>query len=175
MKVEIPLSAETANECDYNNGYDPANKRQFDWTKLRSIGIGVWGSHYNYGEGYSCNLVIDDVRLLSHKPLGNVKYTINYQTNGGELPADAVTVNEQGQQITLATPTRSGYKFVGWYTQEDLTGSPVTEISATQTGDVTLYAAWEATGGCGSSVSAGFSGIAGLALAAGLAIKRRKK
>lgn len=174
MKVEIPLGAATASECDYNDGYDPENKREFDWKKLRSVGIGVWGSYYDYEKGYSCNLVIDDLRLLSRKQLGNVRYDISYQLNGGQLPEGAVNVYEQGQTVTLPVPERQGYTFVGWYTDELLSGTPVTQIDASQSGDIVLYAAWSENGGCGSSLSAGGICILSLlAMSGGFALRRK--
>lgn len=174
MKVEIPLGAATASECDYNDGYDPENKREFDWKKLRSVGIGVWGSYYDYEKGYSCNLVIDDLRLLSRKQLGNVRYDISYQLNGGQLPEGAVNVYEQGQTVTLPVPERQGYTFAGWYTDELLSGTPVTQIDASQSGDIVLYAAWSENGGCGSSLSAGGICILSLlAMSGGFALRRK--
>ena len=46
--------------------------------------------------------------------------------------------------MLLENPTKSGYKFVGWYDNENFTGESITEISAGTMGDVTLYAKWNA-------------------------------
>ena len=45
---------------------------------------------------------------------------------------------------TLPTDvTRTGYTFKGWYDNENLTGSPVTAISNTETGNKEYWAKWE--------------------------------
>ena len=43
---------------------------------------------------------------------------------------------------TLPTPQKEGYQFVGWYTNSNLTGIPVTQITSSNTGNKTLYAQW---------------------------------
>ncbi len=148
-KVEIPFSADAYTEQTYYSGYDASHPRSFDWTKLKYIKIGFWGTYYNNTLGYSCDTVIDDVRLLSTRPLeadtpigGEGQYTITYHLNGGTLsnPKETYTA---GEAFTLPVPTRSGYKFIGWYTNEGLTGDPVTEVKADSASNLTFYAAWE--------------------------------
>ncbi|MCG4774761.1 S-layer homology domain-containing protein, partial [Lawsonibacter sp. DFI.5.51] len=49
-----------------------------------------------------------------------------------------------GVGATLPTDvTRTGYTFNGWYDNENLTGSPVTAISNTETGNKEYWAKWE--------------------------------
>lgn len=155
MRVEIPLNAKTVKECDYSG--DPLAPVDFDWTKLRTICIGIWGGYYSYEEGYSCHTIIDDVRFVSEREFGGVKYSIRYELNGGTLPEDAATMYEEGKSYTLPIPTKNGYTFGGWYTDESFSTSCVTEISADQKGDVFFYAAWTKKGGasgkgCGASL-----------------------
>ena len=38
--------------------------------------------------------------------------------------------------------TREGYRFDGWYADSSFSGSPVTEITGTDTGDKVFYAKW---------------------------------
>ena len=72
------------------------------------------------------------------------KYTITYKTNGGEINATSDKV-KIGESISLRTPTRTGFTFDGWYTNEDLTGSPVGSLY-TPSSNVTLYAKWKSDG-----------------------------
>lgn len=44
------------------------------------------------------------------------------------------------EEVTLHTPFKEGYKFLGWYDNEACTGTPVTTVNASTTG--TLYAKW---------------------------------
>ena len=48
-----------------------------------------------------------------------------------------------GQAVTLADPTRTGYTFGGWFTDEART-QKITEIPAEYVGEITLYAKWTA-------------------------------
>lgn len=70
-----------------------------------------------------------------------LNYNIEYKLNGGscENLVDTFNVSE-GLQIT-STPTRAGYTFAGWYSDEFFTQS-VEEIAKGTIGDVTLYAKW---------------------------------
>ena len=73
-------------------------------------------------------------------------YTVTLNTNGGTIADGAdVTTYTYGIGATLPTEeqmTKTGYTFVGWYDNEKFSGTPVTAISATATGDKTYYAKW---------------------------------
>ena len=72
-------------------------------------------------------------------------YTVTLHANGGTI-ADGkdVTGYTYGVGETLPTDvTRTGYTFKGWYDNENLTGSPVTAISNTETGNKEYWAKWE--------------------------------
>lgn len=74
-----------------------------------------------------------------------VKYTITYELNGGtndtENPAE---YNIESSDIILASPTKDGYTFGGWYTDAAFTTS-ITKIETGSTGAKTVYAKWNAT------------------------------
>ena len=42
---------------------------------------------------------------------------MTYNANGGSVSPTNKTLNEGEAYGTLPTPTRSGYTFIGWYTQ----------------------------------------------------------
>ena len=69
--------------------------------------------------------------------------TITYVTNGGDDldPTEVV----YGETASLSTPTRTGYNFLGWYTDEALT--ELFDSSSALTEDITLYASWEESSG----------------------------
>lgn len=67
------------------------------------------------------------------------EYKISYNANGGTLPSDAPTTFSKDNKPALPTPTRDGYKFLGW-TQD---GNTITEIDNTQESNITLTATWE--------------------------------
>ena len=72
-----------------------------------------------------------------------LKHSVIFNTNGGNK-IDPIAYND-GTTITpdiLPVPTREGYTFVGWYTDEALK-APLTSIKMIS--NVTVYAAWTLT------------------------------
>lgn len=81
-------------------------------------------------------------------------YTVTLETNGGTVNNDNVTKYTYGVGATLPTDvTREGYAFAGWYDNEALSGTWVTAITDTDTGDKTYYAKWLSTNAGITSVS----------------------
>ena len=73
-------------------------------------------------------------------------YTVTLNTNGGTINNGNVTEYTYGVGATLPTAddmTYTGHTFVGWYDNENLTGSPVTAIGGTETGNKEYWAKWE--------------------------------
>ena len=73
-------------------------------------------------------------------------YAVTLNTNGGTINNGNVTGYTYGVGATLPTAddlTYTGYTFKGWYDNENLTGSPVTAISNTETGNKEYWAKWE--------------------------------
>ena len=74
------------------------------------------------------------------------EYTVTLNLNEGTI-ADGKNVTGYVRGTATALPTaaditREGYLFKGWYETADFSGSPVTAITATDTGDKTFYAKW---------------------------------
>lgn len=68
-------------------------------------------------------------------------YSINYVTNGAaQITADRF---DFGSEIQLPeTPTKTGYEFIGWYTDAEL--EEEFTLTTMPAKDITLYAAWDA-------------------------------
>ena len=85
-------------------------------------------------------------------------YTVTLHLNDGTIAnGKDVTEYTYGTGATLPTAddiTRAGHTFEGWYGDENFSGSPVTEISATDTGKKEFYAKWEQKANAGLSVDA---------------------
>jgi len=64
-------------------------------------------------------------------------FNVTYEADGGEHSNPATYT--EGTTVQLVDATKDGYTFDGWYTDSAFENE-VTEISATQTGDITLYA-----------------------------------
>ncbi len=70
-------------------------------------------------------------------------YTVTLNTNDGTINAGNVTSYTYGIGATLPTNvTKDGFTFGGWYDNEGLTGSAVTTISTTATGNKEYWAKW---------------------------------
>ena len=73
-------------------------------------------------------------------------YAVTLHPNGGTINSGNVTGYTYGVGTTLPTAddmTYTGHTFKGWYDNENLTGSPVTAIGGTETGNKEYWAKWE--------------------------------
>ena len=68
-------------------------------------------------------------------PNEEVTYTIEYVTNGGELPSDAKMEYYLGENYELPIPRRAAKSFKGWYDYD--TNEPVTHVNH---GNIKVYA-----------------------------------
>ncbi len=94
--------------------------------------------------------VLGDTRLFAQFSCDHV---VTLDTQNGTLPAGYTavadgkyTVRYTGDSISLPTPDKAGYKFEGWYTGVDGTGTKVNQAAYDCNADVTLYADWSAVG-----------------------------
>ena len=77
-------------------------------------------------------------------------YTITLNANGGTVEPSSLTTGDGWMLTSLPTPTRKGYSFDGWFTEE--TGGVEVTTATTFDKDTTIYAHWKAR-------SSGSSGI----------------
>jgi uncharacterized repeat protein (TIGR02543 family) len=108
-------------------------------------------SGYTFGGWYS-DVGLTTTYTFSTMPAQNttvyakwtpVSYAISYQLNDGSNHANnPTTYHIETPTIVLATPTKTGYSFGGWYDNAAFTGSAVTQIALGSTADKTLYAKW---------------------------------
>jgi len=85
-------------------------------------------------------------------PAGAVTVTANWYGNqvtvyldpaGGTVDPTGIVVRYGGTYENLPTPTRSGYEFLGWYTDRDIWLNKITATSTVETAlNHTLYARW---------------------------------
>lgn len=69
---------------------------------------------------------------------------IDYELNGGTNNDQNKSTIEQGESVFLTEPSKYGYKFLGWYTED---GDIVTEVTYNEVG-IKLYAMWELESVC---------------------------
>ena len=74
-------------------------------------------------------------------------YTVTLNLNGGELLAwEEVNSYTAGTVVELPTPTKADSTFAGWYESSEFSGSRVTKIYASDTGNKTYWAKWTSGG-----------------------------
>ena len=81
-------------------------------------------------------------------------YTVTLNTDGGTINSGSVTGYTYGDGASLPTDvTKANYTFGGWYDNSGLTGTAVTSIGATDTGNKEYWAKWTAVGGASNVLS----------------------
>lgn len=144
---------------DPNNGDQPSTQK-VNWSKDGAAltapdpvptneGHSIEGWYYdNNGTETKWNFDMDTVKCtMTLKAKWELStYSVTLQTDGGTIASGKeVTGYTYGTGAVLPTAadiTREGYRFDGWYTDSSFSGLPVREITATDTGNKTLYAKW---------------------------------
>ncbi len=86
---------------------------------------------------------VGNVTLVAKWYDPNATFDIDYQLADGTLDPNAPkTFVAKDGLATLPTPTKVGYKFLGWY-KEDTLKTKVESIETRRTEGITLYASWE--------------------------------
>lgn len=142
-----------------NNG-EPVITREVNWSKDGATltapdpvptkeGHSLDGWYYdNNGTETKWNFDTDTVKCtMTLKAKWELStYSVTLQTDGGTIASGKeVTGYTYGTGAVLPTAddiTREGYRFDGWYADSSFSGSPVTEITGTDTGDKVFYAKW---------------------------------
>ena len=93
-----------------------------------------------------------DTEIIA-KWIYNAGYIITFNPNGGTVSKTSEMANEEGKLTSLPTPTKSGYKFDGWY--DALNGGNKIDVNKVYTADTEIFAHWtqKTTGGGGTGTS----------------------
>ena len=106
---------------------------------LAGCDFGGWYTDAALTNPYTPGPITGDVTL--YVKMSPSVYTITFDSNGGSEVADQ-TVQYQQTLTQPEAPTHVGYAFAGWYTDADCTEAY--DFSTPVTGDLTLYAKWNA-------------------------------
>lgn len=142
---------------DPNNGDQPSTQKA-NWSKdgaaltapaSTNEGHSLDGWYYdNNGMETKWNFDTDTVKCtITLKAKWELStYSVTLQTDGGTIASGKeVSGYTYGTGAVLPTTndiTCEGYRFDGWYADSSFSGSPVTEITGTDTGNKTFYAKW---------------------------------
>ena len=173
-KTHVYFTVNSADSKDYVNYSAGGGVYRYTLGDAEATQIYDAAGHYQYCDSpviadASGNLYyINDSGTLFK--LGAVEsWTVAFNSNGGSACDIKFVATSDGKLVKPADPTRDGYAFGGWYTDEACTqaydfGTPVTA-------DLTLYAKWTKNavnpGGNGGSGTNGGNGGAGNGSGAG--------
>ena len=74
----------------------------------------------------------------------SIAYTVNFDPNGGTVSTKNIKVTYNSTYGTLPTPTRTGYRFSGWYTAKTGGTKIASNTMVGNSAGSTLYAHWKA-------------------------------
>ncbi|MCD8094786.1 MAG: InlB B-repeat-containing protein, partial [Ruminococcus sp.] len=104
-----------------------------------------WYTKKSGGTKVTSSTVLSVVKDRTFYAHWKKKYTLTFNANGGSVSTTTKTYYKGNTLGTLPTPTRSGYKFLGWYTKKS-GGTKVTSNTVLSVvKDRTFYAHWEST------------------------------
>jgi uncharacterized repeat protein (TIGR02543 family) len=83
---------------------------------------------------------ICEFEVYNTKEAQPVKYTVSFNSNGGSV-VDSITAIPKNTSITLPSPTRDGYVFLGWYTDNNTFAHEFTNRTRINA-NTALYAKW---------------------------------
>ena len=147
VTIDFPIPAGKATLQKYNLtiNYKYADGTEAKPTHTESL---TYGSSYSVASPLITGYTADKLTVSGSMPDSDVTvdvtftakdYTVTYESNGGStVPSQTVKYNETANKP--ADPTKSGYTFAGWYTEEKLTNKY--DFAAPVTGNITLYAKW---------------------------------
>src|SRR5690554_520102 len=105
-----------------------------------------WYSDSNLSTAYTfTTMPAEDITLYAKWNI--ITYSINYELDGGDNHvSNPNSYTVETNTITLSEPSKEGYTFSGWYSDEQYTVE-VLEITQGSIGDITLYAKWSINNG----------------------------
>lgn len=173
-KTYVYFTVNSADSKDYVNYSTGGGVYRYTLGDAEATQIYDAAGHYQYCDSpviadASGNLYyINDSGTLFK--LGAVEsWTVAFNSNGGSACDTKFVATADGKLVKPADPTRDGYTFGGWYTDEACTQAY--DFSTPVTADLTLYAKWTENavnpGGNGGSGTNGGNGGAGNGSGAG--------
>lgn len=107
------------------------------------------------GESYKPNATLTTIPSKLYAQWAKTSYKVNLVYTGGTIKINGInhtnsytmTCTFKSASTTYSLPTtsqvkRTGYKFVGWYDNEECTGKLLTKITIDNVSDMSLYAKW---------------------------------
>ncbi len=109
---------------------------------------GWWTGYDGTGTEITTSSIVNTASDLSLYAKWNTnQYTVTFDAQGGSVSSSTKIVSFLSTYGTLPTPTRTGYSFVGWWTDIEGSGTKVTSSTYNYTSSShTIYAKWSSIG-----------------------------
>lgn len=165
FKVQVSLNSNVV--VEKTAGFDDTIKIGLTKEGLYTIAITAYNSKHDpiadgstqkylyYDSGYqrvsisitpyskTINVIVDVEWVQPSDETGN---KIIYNLNGGKNHPSNPSVFSESDYVYLQSPTYAGYKFCGWYENENFSGNSISYISGNErNADVELWAKWQET------------------------------
>ena len=101
---------------------------------------GWYSNNIKYNDGIWLNK--QDIQLIAKWEI--VNYTITYHLDSGYQSEDNIISYTVNDSVTFYEPSKKGFKFLGWFNEETFSGNKVENLPIGTTGNIELYAKWEA-------------------------------
>jgi uncharacterized repeat protein (TIGR02543 family) len=127
------------------NGFTRTGYTFAGWNTQQNGG----GTSYTNGQSVSALSTTQGATVTLYAKWTGITYTVRYYANGGSgSTSSSIHTYGTAKALTTNNFTRTGFIFVGWNTQQDgggtsyTDGHSVSDLSATQSASVSLYAQW---------------------------------
>ena len=101
---------------------------------------GWYSNNIKYNDGIWLNK--QDIQLIAKWEI--INYTITYHLDSGYQSEDNIISYTVNDSVTFYEPSKNGFKFLGWFNEETFSGNKVENLPIGTTGNIELYAKWEA-------------------------------
>ena len=143
VKINLKDSADSSDTLRYTNSdlkaLTPESRKGYTFD-------GWYESADCSGEAVTTITDLTDTTATLYAKWTANEYTVTLNTDGGTIAEeeefDSYTYGVGAKLPAENEITKTGHTFAGWYEKEDLTGDPVIEISATDTGEKEYWAKW---------------------------------
>lgn len=128
----------------FDNNLTIKDKTTFNYTGYNFI---KWntkadGTGIDYNFNNTLKYTIDN-DLNLYAIYDTINYSITYELDGGTNAQNPTNYNIESETITLNSPIKTGYNFIGWFTENSFTNK-IEIIEKGSINNLTLYAKWEA-------------------------------
>lgn len=138
----VDKDGNTISEKEYEEGSKPSCSYSVSDTDEWDYTFDGWSTSEDGDVLSKLPDVSDDATYYAIVSKVKQQYTITFDTNGGSEVTE-ITVDYGSEVEAPEKPSKDGYRFIGWYLDEDL--EEAVEWPVVLTSDLELYAAWNET------------------------------